>query len=104
MNGNQTNGHYTIQRALDIVRNSEDYVDPSVHNYLERVLQQVWARIQQAPDTYVLNQDEFALFNYYRARFQGSEVARRAVQRFWDNYRVYAESGSSNGYGSSSCS
>jgi hypothetical protein len=92
MGGNEINGAFTIQRALDIARNSEGYVDPTIHQYLERALQDVWARLHQAPDTYLFTKDEFALFNYYRNRFTSSEIAQRAVRRFWDNYQgVYSE-------------
>lgn len=88
MGGNEVNGTFTIQRALDIARNSEGYVDPTIHQYLERALQDVWTRLHQAPDTYLFSRDEFALFNYYRARFASSDVAQRAVRRFWDNYHA----------------
>jgi hypothetical protein len=87
MGGNEVNGSFTIQRALDIARNSEGYVDPTIHQYLEHALQDVWARLYQAPDTYLFTKDEFALFNYYRNRFATSEIAQRAVQRFWNNYQ-----------------
>ncbi|KAF2461262.1 hypothetical protein BDY21DRAFT_331573 [Lineolata rhizophorae] len=79
-------GHLTIQRALDIARNSEGGVDPAVARYLELCLHKVWARLHAHPDSYVLSKDEFALFNYYRQRFQDSPVAQRAIQRFWDNH------------------
>ena len=87
MDGYEVNGNFTIQRALDIARNSEGYVDPTIYQYLERCLQDVWTRLHQAPDTYVFSRDEFALFNFYRARFASSEIAQRAVRRFWDNYQ-----------------
>ena len=93
MGNNEVNGHFTIQRALDIARNSEGYIDPTIFQYLERALADVWNRLQQAPDTYLFSRDEFALFNYYRARFQSSEIAQRAVRRFWDNYQGYYANG-----------
>jgi hypothetical protein len=79
-------GYLTIQRALDIARNSEGGVDPVISNYLEKALREVWARLQAQPNTYILSKDEFALFNYFRARFQSSDIAQRAVRRFWDHY------------------
>ncbi|KAF1987966.1 hypothetical protein K402DRAFT_419825 [Aulographum hederae CBS 113979] len=79
-------GHWSIQRALDIVRNCEGYVDPSVYDFLDRAVRDVWARLQAAPDTYILNRDEFALFNYYRDRFPNSDITQRAIRRFWENY------------------
>lgn len=79
-------GYLTIPRALELARNTEGGVDPNIKSYLEKALIEVWARLQAQPDSYVLSRDEFALFNYYRRRFEGSEVAQRAIQRFWDHY------------------
>lgn len=87
MGGNEVDGHFTIQRALEIARNSEGVVDPTVSSCLERSLREVWARLEANPDNYVLAKDEFALFNYFRHRFTNSNIAQRAVQRFWDNYQ-----------------
>jgi hypothetical protein len=61
-------GQLTYQRAIDIARNTEGDLDPNVTAYL--------------PDSYLLSKDEFAVFNYFRQRFQG-EVAERAVDRYW---------------------
>lgn len=80
-------GYLTIQRALDVARNSEGGVDPLISNFLEKELRAVWARLHAQPNHYILTKDEFALFNYFRARFQTSEIAQRAIQRFWDHYQ-----------------
>lgn len=80
-------GALTIQKALEIARNSESTVDPAVREFLERTLQDLWTKIQDQPDSYLMNKDEFALFNYYRDRFTTSTVAQSAIQRFWANYR-----------------
>jgi len=79
-------GYLTVQRALDIARNSEGGVDPVISNYLEKSILEVWARLHAQPNTYILSKDEFALFNYFRARFASSDIAQRAVKRFWDHY------------------
>jgi hypothetical protein len=76
----------TIQKALDIVRNSEESVDPVVSDYLESQLREIWDRIEAEPESYILNKDEFALFNYNIRRAPSSSLAQSAVQRFWDNY------------------
>ena len=78
-------GHLTYQRAIDIARNTEGDLDPSVQNYLEGALSEVWSRINLQPDSYVLNRDEFAVFNFYRNRFEGNPVAEQAVDRYWRN-------------------
>ena len=74
-------------QALELVRNNEaGEVHPVVHNILEEAILTLWQKIQAYPDSYVMAKDEFAVFNYFRARFRGSEVARRAVGRFWNNF------------------
>jgi hypothetical protein len=87
MGGNEVDGYFTIQRALEIARNSEGVVDPIVSSCLERCLRDVWARLEAYPENYILTKDEFALFNYFRHRFTNSNTAQRAVQRFWDHYQ-----------------
>ncbi|KAF2184365.1 hypothetical protein K469DRAFT_579529 [Zopfia rhizophila CBS 207.26] len=80
-------GYTSLQRALEIARNSEGGVDQAITAFLERKLGELWARLQAQPNTYVLTKDEFALFNYYRQRFGNSEIATSAIKRFWDNYQ-----------------
>ncbi|KAF2101081.1 hypothetical protein NA57DRAFT_74672 [Rhizodiscina lignyota] len=80
-------GQLTIQTALDIARNSEGEVEPTISAFLEHALQVVWAKLISAPDAYILTKDEFALFNYFRPRFAHSDLAQKAVRRFWEHYR-----------------
>jgi hypothetical protein len=87
------NGHVQLdgigvldyQSAIDIARNSEGELDPTVSAYLELALTDIWGRINLSPDTYIMTKDEFAVFNFYRARFQDNEVAEQAVARYWAN-------------------
>ncbi|KAJ5370144.1 uncharacterized protein N7496_006236 [Penicillium cataractarum] len=77
-----------IRQALERARNCEDgTVDPQTTAILEAAITELWTRIQADPDSYVLNPDEFALFNYFLERYRGSTVAQRAVARFWNNYQ-----------------
>ncbi|KAK4549741.1 hypothetical protein LTR36_005042 [Oleoguttula mirabilis] len=75
MGGNTTNvdgvGSLNYQRAIDIARNTEGDLDPTVDEYLERAVSDIWERIQGQPETYVLTKDEFAVFNFYIRRFEG---------------------------------
>lgn len=80
-------GILTYQRAIDIARNTEGELDPSVRNYLEGALTAIWNRVSLEPDTYLLSKDEFAVFNFFIRRFDGIEVAERAVARYWQNTR-----------------
>ncbi|THC93391.1 hypothetical protein EYZ11_007117 [Aspergillus tanneri] len=76
-----------VRQALEHARNSEDGPDSRTSAILEAAITDLWRRIESQPDTYVLNRDEFALFNYFLYRYTGSTVAQSAVQRFWNNYR-----------------
>lgn len=86
-------GHLTYQRAIDIARNTEGDLDPTVHSYLESALSDVWHRISLQPESYVLNRDEFAVFNFYRTRFEGNPVAEQAVDRYWRHNTADSASG-----------
>ena len=86
-------GVLNYQRAIDIARNTEGDLDPSVSEYLENAVNDIWSSINTYPDTYVLTKDEFAVFNYYRQRFQG-DVAQSAVDRYWRSAHA-GESGGS---------
>ena len=78
-------GTLTYQRAIDIARNTEGELDPTVHEYLEGAVGEIWNRINEQKDSYILSRDEFAVFNYYIRRFEGDSVAEQAVDRYWRN-------------------
>lgn len=75
-------GTLTYQRAIDIARNTEGDLNPTVSAYLESAIADIWTRIEANPTTYVLTRDEFPVFNYYRQRFEGP-VAEQAIDRYW---------------------
>jgi hypothetical protein len=75
-------GQLTYRRAIDIVRNDECEVNPSVTAYLEGAITELAAILSRYPDSYVLGRDEFAVFNYFRQRFP-KDIAERAVDRYW---------------------
>jgi hypothetical protein len=78
-------GTLDYQSAIDIARNSEGELDPTVSAFLELALTDIWGRISLNPTTYIMTKDEFAVFNFYRARFENNEVAEQAVARYWTN-------------------
>jgi hypothetical protein len=80
-------GHISLAQAVYLAQNSENGVDQRLARYLEDKLAIVWRKVQNQPDVYVFASDEFALFNYYRSRFEGSEIAKNATKRYWDNHR-----------------
>ncbi|KIW77835.1 hypothetical protein Z517_07668 [Fonsecaea pedrosoi CBS 271.37] len=77
----------TVRQALQIAQTSQTGdMDPQVLQILENYLYRLWTRIQAEPDTYIMDQLEFPVFNHFRARseFQ-NETARKAIGRYWDN-------------------
>ena len=75
-------------RALEQVRNSDSEVPAEAQQTVERAIQQLWQRLQANPN-YLMNKDEFALFNYARSRYTAGNdavVAQRAVARYWDSH------------------
>lgn len=77
-----------VRQALERARNCEDgHIDSQTSEILESAIGELWKKIQSQPDTYVLDRDEFALFNFFRDRFRGSSIAQMAVERFWNNYQ-----------------
>jgi hypothetical protein len=77
-----------VARLLEEVRNAENgNPSPQAIAALERAMAALWSRITAQPDTYVMNRDEFAMFTYFRARYDSNPIAKRAVERFWNNYR-----------------
>lgn len=83
-----TSAQLTPAKALEIAKNCEDgSVPPSVAAVLDRAISELWQRIQAQPMTYVMNKEEFVVFNYYRSRFASSPTAQHAVARFWNNFQ-----------------
>ena len=78
-------GTLTYQRAIDIARNTEGDLDPSVNAYLEGAIADIWKRVNENRDNCILTKDEFAVFNYYIRRFDGQPVAEQAIARYWRN-------------------
>lgn len=79
--------HMTVQSALDIARNSDYEVDQAIWDYLESSVDQLWRRISDQPDSYVMDKDEFSLFNFFIYRYKDSQSTEKAVARFWHHHR-----------------
>ncbi|MCJ1485979.1 hypothetical protein MMC06_006155 [Schaereria dolodes] len=78
----------TVPRALEIARNTDSNdIHPAVQSILQRAIGEIWRRIQAQPNSYIMSKDEFAVFNYYRGNFSQSDVAQRAVGRFWNHFQ-----------------
>ncbi|KAL1621528.1 putative peptide-n4-(n-acetyl-beta-glucosaminyl)asparagine amidase a [Diplodia seriata] len=89
-NGEIANGQatMTLQKALDIAREAESGVDPNTAAFLQRELDGVWSKLRAQPDSYIFTRDEYSLFNYYHQQQTGNELATKAIQRFWNHYRL----------------
>ena len=80
----------TLRQAINIAHNSQtERLDPQVARILEEALQRIWRSIQDQPNSYVMTELEFSVFNRYRSRpeFQ-NEVARKAVSRYWNSHNT----------------
>jgi len=78
-------GVLDYHKAIDLARNTEGDLDPGVATYLEQALDDIWSKINAAPDSYILERDEFAIFNFYIQRYDGQPVAEQAIDRYWRN-------------------
>ncbi|OLN85981.1 hypothetical protein CCHL11_05350 [Colletotrichum chlorophyti] len=79
----------SVAQALEIARESPDGAsDPTVSSILENAVSQIWAKVAAQPESYVMNRDEFAVFNYFQHRFYGNKIAMAARKRYWDNTRA----------------
>jgi len=87
-NGGQSSSTVTtVAEALEVARDSsEGAQDPTVVDILETALTEIWVKIQDQPETYVMTRDEFAVFNLFQTRFEGNAVAAAARSRYWDQH------------------
>lgn len=79
-----------VKTALEQVQQHEMEMDVTeAENILIRELSAIWTRIQNSPDSYTMDQTEFAIFNRYRAdaRLQ-NEIARQAIARYWNSKTI----------------
>lgn len=86
--GGQASNQLTLANALEIAKaNQNGQIPPAVTQILERNIGDIWRRIQAQPSTYILKKEEFAVFSYYRSRYDNNAVAQQAVARFWNHYQ-----------------
>ncbi|KAK5661408.1 hypothetical protein OQA88_11307 [Cercophora sp. LCS_1] len=78
----------SVMQALDIARDTfEGSIEPTVCRILDEAIERIWGYVLAQPDTYILTKDQFAVFNYFQARFRGNKIAQAATARFWNNFR-----------------
>ncbi|KAF5596358.1 hypothetical protein FPCIR_4013 [Fusarium pseudocircinatum] len=73
-----------VAQSLEIARESPDGASyPSIRDILESALEEIWTKVQDQPDSYIMTKDEFAVFNFFQHRFAGDQMAIAARKRFW---------------------
>ncbi|KAL9575405.1 hypothetical protein ACKAV7_000203 [Fusarium commune] len=73
-----------VAKSLEIARESPEGASyPSIRQILESALEEIWAKVQDQPDSYVMTRDEFAVFNFFQHRFIGDKMAIAARKRYW---------------------
>lgn len=78
----------TVAQALEVARDSpEGAQEPSIVNILERAITHIWNKVLAQPQTYVMTQGEYSVFNYFQQRFQEQDLAVAARKRYWDHTR-----------------
>lgn len=76
-----------VMQALEIARESEDggAGDSYIAKTLDQALDNIWDKVKAQPDSYIMSDDEYSLFNYFQHRFIGNDMAVLARRRYWDN-------------------
>lgn len=75
----------TISKAIEIAyQNKHNHIDPALATFLDQTIDGIWQRVKAQPSTYLFTREEFAVFTYYRSRFDDNEIAQQAVRRFWE--------------------
>ncbi|KAF4958055.1 hypothetical protein FGADI_2685 [Fusarium gaditjirri] len=78
-----------VAQSLEIARESPDGSScPSIKQVLESALEEIWTKIQDQPDSYVMTRDEFAVFNFFQHRFTGDKLANAARKRYWGSLSI----------------
>jgi hypothetical protein len=78
-----SSGSLTIKAALQRARDPNQEEDPVVTAFLEATLREIWQKIETR-SSYVLTDDEFAVFNYFRHRYSDEEV-KPIIARYWNS-------------------
>ncbi|KAG9506646.1 hypothetical protein J7337_000179 [Fusarium musae] len=73
-----------VAQSLEIARENPDGASyPSIRDILESALEEIWTKLQDQPDSYIMTKDEFAVFNFFQHRFAGDKMAMAARKRYW---------------------
>ena len=76
----------TTSKALDIAKENNE-VPSHVSQFLDSKKNQIWAKIQHRPTSYVLSMDEYKVMNYFSQSYNGNRQYADAIARFWKNFK-----------------
>ncbi|KAF4333541.1 hypothetical protein FBEOM_12653 [Fusarium beomiforme] len=76
------------QRLQMTHENPEGATYPSIRQILESALEEIWTKVQNQPNSYIMTRDEFAVFNFFQDRFTGDTLAVAARKRYWTSLSV----------------
>ena len=86
--GGQASNQMTVANALVIAKeNQNGQIPTAVTQVLEKNIGDIWKRIQAQPSTYLMKKEEYAVFAYYRTRYDNNPMAQQAVARFWNHFK-----------------
>ena len=82
-------GTEEVRRAIGRAQDSShNNLTTQETQLLQRAFDQIWRNLQAHQETYLLCNLEFKVFNYYQNGWPNTQLARRAVQRYWNNRPV----------------
>jgi hypothetical protein len=77
------------KEAMALVRANAESPPPMAQAIIERAMYSLWQRILADLD-YTMTLDEFALFNWFRPRYEvgtNAPIVQRAAKVYWDSRR-----------------
>jgi len=69
---------------MDVAQNATDPgLPPEIIQLLEAAIEEIWRQIRVQPNTYLLTNTDYRVFNYFQERFRGNPIAKQAIARYW---------------------
>ena len=77
----------SVEQALRMIQDNPNGTNNTqARDVLQKELARIWRNIQDNPNSYVMDNLEFAVFNCHRNSPEyTNQVGQRAVKRYWDN-------------------
>lgn len=80
----------SVEEALKMVQdNPEGTNNVQAKAVLQKELTRIWRNVLASPSTYVMKNQEFAVFNCYRSSPEyNNPTGQQAVKRYWDHCKA----------------